>query len=509
VTKVIQLLEKEKAMANNKRLFSFDITPQVQKAQANVNIPDFKGFLKGIAFHTLPKMNANHAGFTLATVENSLHTLKGTPLNVHHTQWDITGYIEDCRIGEMLADNSQPILIDSVIWKGVDAQNEFLLDVIRSVNLGESRYKLSMEVQYTDWVFVAYDPSGVQPPIILDNEELQKKKPSEVLGQFIFSGEHAGKKIGVILGGLDGQVVFNGVAITIEEITPAADQDAVILAAGTKDSMESSVVNKVLDVTNATQIAESKQEKTMDFTNMSITELLAVEGDDREAALSYLNENFDRKPVEADATETEETKEEEVAPAEVEAEAEVSEEEKEVEEKAEEVEAPVEEEKSEEAEEEAKCGDDEEKSEAPSITMEQLDGKLEQILALLAPKEEAATVEETTEEKIETQEETEEDKLLAELTEEVLEGRMTTLADILDKDYLDNEDNKTKVVNKIKAMNREAFTAYCDELKAVAEAQAKKLKAEAKAQVAQAAEAPAVNGIETNNFTFTFTQEDE
>lgn len=426
-------------------------------------IPDFKGSLDGIAFHTFPKVNANHASFDLTTVENSLDTLVDTPINVHHVQWDIAGTIKDASIGEARPDGVRPVEFKGTIWKGVDVQSAFLQDVINSAQNQEDRYKISMEVQFDDWKYFAYTP-GTTDAEMLDDEQLNSKHPDEVVGTVIPLGEHAGKVIGILLGGVDGRIVFNGVAITIEDMTPAADQEAVITAAGNevdKVKVDEGEVKKLTEdlmqalsssnVTTLKQTAESIQENTMNFNEMSLTELLSYEGEDKADAVKFVEDNFVKKPEESEATEAEKAD--------------------------------------------------------SSLDLSSLTEKLDLIINKLTPEVSEEEASKEVKEEVDPK-----DELIADLSEELLEHRVDKLEEVLGDEYMAEEANKTKQVDKVRSMSAKAFADYVTELKAIAEAQEAKLKKAAeeqkKAETSKATAQP-VSGISLNNFDFSLNSEED
>jgi len=449
-----------------KHTFTYSTTVDRSAAKplkAKATIADFKGFLEGIAFHSFPKMNGNFAGFTEATIARSLHTLVDTPLNFHHTQWDITGFIKAASLGAANFRGVKPVNISSIIWPGVDIQTFILNDVVESAKAGDGRFKLSMEVQFDSWQYVAFNPNAKPEdqdfmPVILEDEALNEKMPDDVVGGVIPMGEHAGKLIGILIGGLDGDIVFNGVAITIEEIGPAADQEAVITDAGniselaarakvessgklvanvgTSESFSVAAVSTKLKNTN-----KNLKEIHMDFSKMSITELLSVEAEHSAAALDYLKENFTRTP------------EVEVASA-----------------------------------------------DEPTNDLAPLMDKMDKILEVLTPaasEEEVASVEE---DEIDPK-----DEQIAELSQELTEHRMDEMEDLLGAEFLANAENKKRTENKIRSLNTVAYKQYCDELKAIAKAQKEKLsKAEdAPTVTTRATEDNSIGGIKFGNFKFT------
>ncbi len=233
---------------------SFDITPSVQfkntkntkstkstKDIKNLSFADllasaFKGLLHGFAFHTWPVVNSNHWAFWLDTVKRSIDTFVDTPINLHHFDSIIAGTINEVTFDANAGlEDGTPISIKGVLWKDLSTTRTFLPKVIKSIQKGEKKFKLSVELVYNSFEFFVYGDNS-KPELVQDDNEYEYYMslwPSDV-GTTVKQGKHAGKTLGLLLGGRDDTVEFRGVAITIEDLDNAADQDAIIHAVATQ-----------------------------------------------------------------------------------------------------------------------------------------------------------------------------------------------------------------------------------------------------------------------------------
>ncbi len=186
----------------------------------------------------------------------------------------------------------------------------------------------------------------------------------------------------------------------------------------------------------------------MDFDKMSITDLLAVEGEEREAAVAHLNDNFARN-VEV------ETQEEEAS------------------------------------------------SEVSSF--DAFNEKLTDLMAVvlkLVPTEAVATEESEESDEDAAEEVDPKDEVIADMREEITASRMETMTELLGEEFLSAEENKAATVAEISEMKAEAFTAHVAQLKAVAKVQEDKIAKAAAEKATASTETKPEPKLSAKNFNF-------
>lgn len=177
--------------------------------------------------HTLPYVNKRKRGITYSTAKRSIDSVRGSIVDMEHEMSDlgtgsdtICGYVVDCNIADIgeFEDSKSPLEPVPVLsLLALHKRSQHAGDIVRGFKSGEDYYT-SMECNhnFSEGCFKVGDDFI---PVQEAEEDLLRCFDNNTIHSY------KGKDTSFILGGLDGVVSFDGIAITK---TPA-DANAAIL----------------------------------------------------------------------------------------------------------------------------------------------------------------------------------------------------------------------------------------------------------------------------------------